>query len=174
MPVTRILSSVPARLPRAKPCRRGQVWQWDGVQFEILSPQTTDRNHGNNDSCVLAISSDFGTVLVPGDIERQQENWLVAQYGEGLRSDVLVAPHHGSRTSSTSAFIEQVSPGQVLLSVGYRNRYRHPNKGVVDRYLESGSHLLSSPTTGAIEIVFGNAGAKLQTYRQRQRRYWFD
>lgn len=174
MPVRRILSSVPQRFHGATACHRGQVWRWDEVQFEILSPQIMDRHHRNNNSCVLRISSPSGTALIPGDIERRREKWLLAQYGEGLRSDVLVAPHHGSRTSSTRTFIGQVKPELVLLPVGYRNRYRHPNQKVVNRYIESGSRLLDSPASGAIEIKFSESGKEIRAYRQQQRRYWFD
>jgi len=173
-PVTRILSSIPARFPRAKACHRGQTWRWDGVQFEILSPQTTDPPHRNNNSCVLRVSSALGNALIPGDIERKREKWLATQYAESLGSDVLVAPHHGSRTSSTRAFIDQVAPELVLIPAGYRNRYHHPNQKVINRYIESGSRLLGSPAAGAVEVAFSKSGKKIRAYRQQQRRYWFD
>lgn len=172
--VDRILSSIPARFPRAQRCHRGQQWQWDGVRFEILSPQSRDRAHENNNSCVLKITAAFGSVLIPGDIERERETWLIEKSGHTLRSNVLIVPHHGSRTSSSTDFINNVRPEIVLFPVGYRNQYRHPSGKVVSRYVRAGSQLLLSPRTGAVEITFGSEGRKIAIYRQQKRRYWFD
>ncbi len=172
--VDRILSSIPKRFPRGQACHRGQEWQWDGVRFEILSPQSRDRAHKNNNSCVLKITAASGSVLIPGDIEREREAWLIEESGPDLKSDVLIAPHHGSRTSSTSEFIDFVGPNLTLFPTGYRNRYRHPNGEVVDRYVSSGSQILMSSQTGAIEITFSGKGRKIAIYRRQKRRYWFN
>ncbi|MFV1996397.1 MAG: DNA internalization-related competence protein ComEC/Rec2 [Acidiferrobacterales bacterium] len=174
MRVNRILSSVPARFPRGQQCYEGQQWQWDGVGFEILSPQLEDPFDKNNNSCVLRISTRFGSVLIPGDIEREREAWLIQKNGPDLKSDFLIAPHHGSRTSSTNGFVDLVNPGMVLFPVGYRNRYRHPNRNVIDRYVVSGSQILLSPETGAIEISISRDGWKVEKYRHQKRRYWFN
>lgn len=174
MRVDRILSSVPARFPQGQLCYEGQQWQWDGVWFEILSPQPEDPYDKNNNSCVLRISTLSGSVLIPGDIEREREDWLIQEYGSDLKSDFLIAPHHGSRTSSTGGFIDLVDPDMVLFPVGYRNRYRHPNRNVIDRYVDSGSQILLSPETGAIEISISRAGWRVEKYRLQKRRYWFN
>ncbi|MEE8387704.1 MAG: DNA internalization-related competence protein ComEC/Rec2 [Acidiferrobacterales bacterium] len=172
--VDRILSSVPARFPRGQHCHRGQHWQWDGVRFEILSPLSRDRTHKNNNSCVLKITAAAGSALIPGDIEREREAWLIEQSGSDLKSDVLIVPHHGSRTSSTTDFIDNVRAEIVLFPVGYRNRYRHPNRKVFSRYVRSGSQMLISPRTGAVEITFSSKDRKIAIYRQQKRRYWFN
>ena len=172
--VDKILSSVPARFPRGQRCHRGQHWQWDGVRFEILSPLSGERFNKNNNSCVLKITAASGSALIPGDIERQREAWLIEETGPDLKSDVLIVPHHGSRTSSTNDFIDSVRPEIALFPVGYRNRYRHPNRQVVSRYARSGSQMLMTPQTGAIEITFGSKGRKIAIYRQQKRRYWFN
>lgn len=174
MTVNTLLSSVPERFQRGQPCYQGQKWQWDGVRFEILSPPAGDNYGKNNNSCVLKIFASTGSALIPGDIEREREAWLIQNYRSDLNSDVLVAPHHGSRTSSTSAFIDLVGPDMVLFPVGYRNRYRHPSHSVIDRYSDSGSQILLSPETGAIEIEFSHSGRGVEKYRQQNRRYWFN
>lgn len=172
--VRTLLTSVPNKFSRGQFCARGSRWQWDGVRFEILSPNIGDNQPENNNSCVLKITSEYGSTLIPGDIERKREIWLVQEYGDGLRADVLIVPHHGSRTSSTQGFIDEVRPTTALFPVGYRNRYRHPNQKVVSRYVDTGGQLLMSPETGAIEILFTANGRNIIQYRQINRRYWFN
>jgi competence protein ComEC len=112
-------------------------------------------------------------VLLPGDIEAPAEGALVARWGEGLRSDVLVTPHHGSKTSSTDAFVASVHPRWVLYPVGYRNRYHHPHPGVRARYDDIEARSFASPSAGAIEVHLGPAGTVVSAYRQSHRRYWY-
>ena len=122
-----MLSSVPDKLPAATLCQSGQTWNWDEVEFTMMNPITIGSSRANNDSCVLQIRSQYGIVLLPADIEARAERQLIARWDARLRSDVLVAPHHGSKTSSTPEFIDAVAPRFVLFPVGYRNRHRHPN-----------------------------------------------
>ncbi|MDO8705695.1 MAG: DNA internalization-related competence protein ComEC/Rec2 [Sulfuricaulis sp.] len=174
LPVARVLSSVPEELSAAQPCRSGQTWSWDGVDFAMLNPNTAaGSSRGNNDSCVLQVRSRYGTVLLPADIEAKAERQLIEQWGSRLRSDVLVAPHHGSKTSSTPEFIETVAPRYVLFPVGYRNHYHHPNPAVVERYVERGIAMRDSPTAGALEFHLTAAGLEATAYRARHRRYWY-
>lgn len=172
--VTRVLSSVPARLPTAESCYQGQQWYWDRVQFQVISPPRVGTPEGNNGSCVLHISSRYGSALLPGDIEREQEQWLIAEYGNRLAATVLVVPHHGSRTSSSPGFVKTVSPAVALFPVGYRNRYHHPNPGVVDRYRIVGSRVLATSIAGAISVSARDQGLlRVRQYRQQHRRFWF-
>jgi competence protein ComEC len=174
LPVAQVLSSVPEELSAAQPCRSGQTWNWDGVDFAMLNPITAaGSGRGNNDSCVLQVRSRYGTVLLPGDIEAKAERQLIEQWGGQLRSDVLVAPHHGSKTSSTPEFIETVAPRYVLFPVGYRNRYRHPNPAVAARYLERDITMRDLPTSGALEFHLTAGGLEATAYRARHRRYWY-
>ena len=174
LPVAQVLSSVPEELPAAQPCRSGQTWSWDGVDFAMLNPNTAaGSTRANNNSCVLQVRSRYGTVLLPADIEAKTERQLIEQWGNRLRSDVLVAPHHGSKTSSTPEFIETVAPRYVLFPVGYRNRYRHPNPAVAARYLERGITMHDSPTSGALEFHLTAGGLEATAYRTRHRRYWY-
>jgi competence protein ComEC len=123
-------------------CEAGQRWTWDGVHFEVLHPSAQDYlaqppPKPNALSCVLRISGRTASALLAGDIERPQEVALLARQGEGLdhlRSTVLLAPHHGSKTSSSAEFLAAVQPAVVLVQVGYRNRYGHPAPEVLARY----------------------------------------
>lgn len=173
LPVGVVLSSVPDKLPAATLCQSGQTWNWDEVEFTMMNPITIGSSRANNDSCVLQIRSQYGIVLLPADIEARAERQLIARWGARLRSDVLVAPHHGSKTSSTPEFIDAVAPRFVLFPVGYRNRHRHPNVTVVRRYMERGVHWRDSPSSGALEFSLDADGVNYSAYRERHRRYWY-
>lgn len=153
-------------------CRPGTKWQWDGVEFVVHGPGGTSRRR-NDASCVLAVRGAHGTLLLPGDIERSGERALLARAGARLRADVLVAPHHGSRSSSSEAFVQAVRPRYVLFPVGYRNRHRHPHPAVVERYRALGASLYDSPSAGAVELRVRADGVHASAYRERHRRYWF-
>ena len=137
-----------------KPCLQGQRWTWDGVAFEVLHPLEGDAAQArrpNALSCVLRItaSGDSAPVaLLVGDIEAPQEQALLAR-GAPLRADVLLVPHHGSKTSSTAAFLEAVQPRTALVQAGYRNRFGHPAPDVFDRYRERGIQVVESARCGA-------------------------
>jgi len=173
MPVRQIVSSVPERLPNAIKCTPDQSWQWDNVKFTLLYPNKNDHSNGNNLSCVLKVESLFGSILLTGDIEKRAEKLLVQRYGDALNSTVLVAPHHGSNTSSTSSFIEHVSPTIVLFPIGYKNRYRFPHKAVLQRYTKNNSQLFSSAEHGAIRIEFNKTkNYQPTTWRQINKKSW--
>ncbi len=172
--VRRVLSSEPEPdLPiAADVCLRGMHWRWDDVEFEIVHPTTEPLGKLNNRSCVLRVRSRYGSVLLPGDIEKRGEKYLLTQQEE-LSANVLVAPHHGSKTSSHEAFIEAVYPTHVVFPVGYRNRFHHPHPTVVDRYKESGARLWDSASGGALEFRFDASGIHGAAYREGHKRYWF-
>ena len=172
MPVHHILSSVPERLPHAQYCRLGQRWRWDGVDFAILGP-VDGVFTGNNACCILSVVSHYGKILLPGDIEAKAETDLTRRLGPGLASDILVAPHHGSKTSSTLPFITLIKPAVVLFPFGYLNRYHHPNADVVARYRLEGAQLYDSPAAGAIQVRLGADGTIISQYRKDHARYWF-
>lgn len=172
VPAGRVESSLPELSALARPCAAGDRWQWDGVLFEYLNPPDGVTSRHNNASCVLKITSRHGSVLLPGDIEARAEHRLVGEFGERLATDVLVAPHHGSKTSSTGEFLRQVRPRHVLFPVGYRNRFHHPHPSVVQRYLALDAERHDSPASGAIELRFTEAGMAIRHARERERRYW--
>jgi competence protein ComEC len=172
IPVSQVLSSVPERLENAENCLRGQVWEWDNVHFEILHPEPDSRLAGNNLSCVLRIESLYGSAIIPGDIAAKAERSLMQQGKEKLRADLLVVPHHGSKTSSTESFLEAVRPRVALLPVGYRNRYHHPHPKIVARYRERNIVIEDSAASGAITVELGKQGQRMNRYRETRRRYW--
>ena len=110
-------------------------------------------------------------VLLTGDIEEPQERALVLRAAHQLRADVLLAPHHGSGTSSTPEFLDAVAPSVALFQVGYRNRYHHPKASVVDRYHERGIRVLRSDLSGAISLRVEPGGIVLRQACETAR-YW--
>ena len=160
-------------------CHAGQNWVWDGVIFEVLHPMLEsidDPNiKDNNKSCVLRISSQHGSVLLTGDIELPAEREILARNTDGLKSDVLIVPHHGSKTSSTSVFVQAVGAKQAIFTVGYLNRFKHPKPLIEKRFDESGAQLLRSDYQGALLLNFSkNQAIKTIAWRQAQPKYWHD
>ena len=159
------------------PCAAGQGWDWDGGRFDFLHPRAashaSEAGKPNDRSCVLKIASAHGTLLLAGDIEARAENELLERAAGKLRADVLVVPHHSSRTSSTQEFIAAVQPRWALLSVGYRNRFGHPSAEVVERYSAVGAQLLRTDRGGALLVRLEAAGIGVQAYRELRPRYWY-
>jgi len=176
IPVSAIYSSVPDWAERAggSYCQAGQHWHWDGVDFKMLSPGTEPFKAENDNSCVLQISTARQRLLLTGDIQQSAENWLVARYGDALASSVLVAPHHGSKTSSSSGFLRQVRPALVLIPAGYKNRFGFPHAAVLRRYEALRIKSLGTAETGAISLKTAGAVRDVELARQRLRKYWMD
>jgi competence protein ComEC len=176
--VKRLLTSVPDKIlweqGKVESCVAGQAWQWDGVRFEILYPMRDQPYRGNDASCVLRVQTGKEALLLTGDIEKRSEALLLEQEGDQLPADILVAPHHGSNTSSTEGFLRATQPRYVLFPVGYRNRYGFPRRPVVERYEAQGTTLLDSAHYGAISFHLDALPgmAPPETYRQAARRYW--
>jgi len=160
--------------PHIVPCRDGIQWHWDGVDFRVLHPPQAGKVSDNNESCVLKISNTGGAILLTGDIEHAAERRLLRDHADKLHADVLVVPHHGSRSSSSEAFIEAVKPRYALFSVGYRNRFGLPAKAVVTRYERNGAYLLFSDQSGAIGFrLTPEEGIEGPTsYREEARHFW--
>lgn len=156
-------------------CEKGERWVWDEVAFEMLHPSVGMTYAGNDSSCVLRIEAGEQSVLLPGDIEVGAERRLLQQQGTALTSDVLIAPHHGSRTSSSERFLEVVQPSVVLYSAGYRSQFGHPASEVVARYDALGAVPYNTALSGALTLRLGEvSGSMVPTeFRSNHRRYWF-
>jgi competence protein ComEC len=165
-------------------CLAGQNWTWDGVRFEMLHPTPSiydiPGQKPNGRSCTLKVSAGGVSMLLAGDIEAPQESLLLSGMPQRLPSTVLLAPHHGSGTSSTPDFLDAVAPQIAVFQVGYRNRYRHPKAEVDQRYAARGIRRLRSDVDGAVMLEFptgaggGAAGAVgVETHRLTRKRYWF-
>lgn len=188
-----VLQSVPvawvlSTLPDADPllfytdhdlrCQAGLGWTWDGVRFDVLHPPPGSDavlKKDNDRSCVIRISTSAGSLLLPADIELRGEQVLLAAHGDKLASDVLVAPHQGSRTSSTREFVAAVAARAVIFPAGYRNRFGHPHEAVVARYRSTAARLYRTDLDGAVRIdLLPGGGMTLQGHRSVYRRYWHD
>ncbi len=157
-------------------CEAGQSWSWDGAAFEMLHPSAASYDSTkwkpNARSCTLKVTLGGRALLLPGDIEAVQETELVEGGAQQLRAEVLLAPHHGSGTSSTPAFLQAVQPQIALFQVGYRNRYRHPKPEIYERYGEMGIKRLRSDGSGAVALHFAD-GLEVTEYRREHARYWY-
>ncbi|WP_409574624.1 DNA internalization-related competence protein ComEC/Rec2 [Variovorax sp. KBS0712] len=177
-PQAALLSSIEAGHPLqalrpARRCEAGQRWTWDGVDFEVLFPFDSDYlgfTRPNAVSCVLRIGNGRATVLLAGDIERLQEAALVSRT-PGLSADVLLVPHHGSKTSSSEVFLDAVRPRIALVQAGYRSRFGHPAPEVVARYVERGVRVVGSPRCGAAHWASPTPD-ELKCERAHDLRYW--
>ncbi|MCB5188418.1 DNA internalization-related competence protein ComEC/Rec2 [Methylobacillus caricis] len=182
VPIDWVLSSLPedkAELERIRrlSCHAGQTWLWDGVRFEILYPAegTISRQKTNNRSCVLRIQSAAGSILLPGDIERGAENELLDRVPQQLPTDIMIAPHHGSKTSSIPRFVNETTPKAVIFAMGYRNRFNHPRPEVVARYEALGAISYRSDWDGAVIMDFKQEqGIVMTRWREKVKRYWHD
>jgi len=155
-------------------CQRGQSWQWDGVDFEVLHPIHQHYSKRNNYSCVLRISDQKHSVLITGDIEKKAENALLNHQHDKLNTRVMLVPHHGSKTSSSLDFLQAVDAELAIYSSGYLNRYRFPRPEIVARYDSLGIKQLNTAKSGHIAVLFDKKSPKykIQRYRQQYRRYW--
>jgi competence protein ComEC len=177
------------------PCAAGQRWQWDGVEFAMLWPDAGPlQGKPNAHCCVLRVATLPGAAsqsvthdrtaqppiaaLLSADIEAPAERVLLTRDRGALRAQVLVVPHHGSKTSSTEPFLDSVEPSIALFQVGYRNRFHHPNVGVFERYKARHIELARSDSDGAVRVdaspAARGAALTLERYRDTQRRYWMD
>jgi len=168
-----------ATLPKERmKCFAGQNWHWDGVKFEVLYPDLTsydDAEMKDNDrSCVIKVSSESGSLLLTGDIEKAAENALLANETD-LQSDVLISPHHGSKTSSSVAFLQAVQASHVAITNGYLNRFGHPKPMIEQRYLAQLSKVYRSDYHGALQIRFSSKQTiQVNAWRNVHPKYWHD
>ena len=182
---------VPHKVHGVRPCGKGQAWEWDGVKFQVLWPERRDfsgkghgkgsgkgygKGHSNNRSCVLLISYHNQHILLPGDIERVAESRLLREGAfAGLpRLTLLVAPHHGSNTSSSRAFLQALKPGHVVFSAGYKHHFGHPHPKVMARYQMLGTQQWQTALSGALVFRWHEQGElAISETRHKSRRYWF-
>jgi competence protein ComEC len=176
LPVGRVFAGESAGLPAGTlRCAKGVSWQLDGVHFRFLYPLPRTAASGNDASCVLQVSTGRYRLLLPGDIERKAERHLL-EAGMPGPVDVVIAPHHGSTTSSTAAFVRALRPSLVLVSAGYRNRWSLPDETVVERWERAGATVVSTAASGAIRFAMCREQGISPILREReeQRRIWHE
>ncbi len=164
-------SSVDPRPEQADLCSAGHSWAWDGVRFEVLHPRSSFIGDDNDSSCVVRVQGSAGSVLLTGDIELAGEAMLLQT---GLApSDVVVIPHHGSRTSSSQDFVDALSPKVAIVAAGYRNRWGLPKADVIERWRQAGARTYSTSKSGAIELSLrADRVIQVREHRRASRRYW--
>jgi len=153
-------------------CRAGQKWTLGALSISVLSPFLQGKNDNNN-SCVLQIRDPYNSLLLTGDIEKKQERIIVKKYGHKLASDLLFAPHHGSKHSSSISFIKMVAPQWVIFSAGFMNRWNFPAEEVKLRYKNQSVKMENSGLNGFIRFKMEKGQINMQTYREDLAPYWY-
>lgn len=151
---------------------RPQTINWQDLHLTILAPLHVEK--GNNGSCVIQVSGNNQRVLLTGDIEAKIEKKLGIKYGDKLASNVLIVPHHGSKTSSTSTFINHISPEIALFAAGFNNQYGFPKSAIVKRYHDRNIKTLGVGNSGQITITFFENDWQVHTYRQDFAPFWYN
>lgn len=172
MPVSTTLRGPSVDSATGDICRQGERWTWDDVEFTILHPSPETAAQHNDSSCVLRIRGRAGSALLTGDIEADAEAKLAAAGLE--RTDVVVAPHHGSRTSSSAEFVRALQPQVTVFSAGYRNRWGFPKPEVLERWRDAGARTLNTAESGGVELMFAESEApiRIREHRRTRVRYW--
>ena len=155
-----------------------QSYNWQGLLIDVYWPKSANiENLSRNDSsCVMRISNELGSVLLTGDISKRAEKQLVLQHNKGeidLRANIILAPHHGSMSSSSDTFIEAVGAKYVAFSSGFLNRYRFPRPEIVSRYLNDGATAHVTSISGQISYIFSPQGIKVEQIRQTKLKAWY-
>jgi competence protein ComEC len=157
-----------------RPCRAGLSWAWDGVRFSVLHPAQDFHGGKNDGSCVMLIEGPGGRVLLTGDIEARGERALLGRHAR-LPVDVVIAPHHGSRTSSGAPLVAATRPAWVVFSTNWRNRWGFPAESVVERWQGAGAMPLSTERHGEVKLRFDRQGPRPPVVRrQLDCRPWLD
>lgn len=171
--INNILSSSPQKVPNSQPCYAGQSWGYDGVSFTLINPPKNPYKKGNNNSCVLRIDNGKHRLLLTGDIEKQAEKTLSHDPNtrKNIKADILLVPHHGSKTSSTHVFLNAVNPSIALNSSGYQNRFRHPHPTVKSRYLTNNIRWLDTQCAGQITLLISDK-ITVKQHRPNSKKYW--
>ncbi len=159
----------------ASQCLAGQTWIWGEVFFDVLHPTPAFAEQGgNNASCVVRVKAGKTVLLLTGDIEEEAERDILRRYADTnmLRADVLLVPHHGSKTSSSAGFVEAVAPHYAIVSSGYRNRFGHPHPAVIGRLEQAGAEVIEVALSGALEVSIGPSGLDMVSSRAETDYYW--
>ncbi|REL32247.1 DNA internalization-related competence protein ComEC/Rec2 [Thalassotalea euphylliae] len=165
---------------KTHPCQQGQTLDWQGLSLTMLWPEKRAAEH-NDDSCVVRISDGKASVLLTGDITKKVERQLIRDTsGLGLASDIVVAPHHGSKSSSSKDFIKHLNAKAVVFSAGYLNQWKMPSQQVVARYQDTNTQVFSTAHDGMVKFSmsatsgYEQKGWQVSTYRADISPYWFN
>lgn len=174
MDVRRVLKGPSVNTPgrAAETCVAGEKWSWDGVEFAVLHPSDAHDLARNNSSCVVEIRNAGASALIMGDVERESERDMLER-GVISSTEIVIAAHHGSRTSSTQPFVQATRPHHVIFSAGWGNRWGFPRPDVVQRWQAQGATTYTTFGSGAIEMLVTSQGvAHIGRYRFDHPHYW--
>jgi competence protein ComEC len=160
--------------PRYDELRRKRIV--NGVGLEILYPEkdfleqrgAEPWRSANNNSLVLKVSYGQHALLFPGDLLADGESAIGRLVPDALASTVLIAPHHGSKSSSTPGFINRVNPEIVIISAGWRNRFNFPHTEVLERYARRGSRIFRTDLDGAVRLISDGNTLRVRTTLSRE------
>lgn len=171
-PPRQLQAGQPQHYPNAQPCHGGQHWQWDGVHFELLTPKPHTHPNDNEHSCVLRVIAHGQALLITGDLGQQSEHQLIQQHGHALQSQFLLLGHHGSRSSTSTAWLDTVRPHTAIATTGFANSYGHPATVIRHRLSARQITLYTSAEHGCIDITLDgrNQPIQLQTPHLWQRK----
>ncbi|CNH21706.1 ComEC family competence protein [Yersinia pekkanenii] len=155
------------------PCKQGEVWQWQGLDFEVLWPRAQVANAQNNDSCVIRIDDGKHSLLLTGDLETQGERQLVKDFRAKLASTLLQVPHHGSNTSSTGPFLRAVKPELAFASAARYNQWHLPAKKVIKRYQKNSIIWRDTSVSGQLTVYFYSDSWQIKGYREQLMPRWY-
>jgi competence protein ComEC len=182
-----LLNNLEDRRVPSIPCRFGQQWSWDGVDFHIWHPhegtlfEERQTRKPNEMSCVLEIRNQNTSFWLTGDVEKQGEADITARLDQAALNDlkdkklIFMAPHHGSKTSSSQELLSALNPDQAFTQNGYRNRYGHPHPTVTARFQGMSIPFYQTPDTGAQVWTFYKKGHSLSRpifWREDYQRLW--
>jgi competence protein ComEC len=163
-------------------CQQNLDINWQGLRIKALWPDNVLKYNDNNASCVIKVSDQYHSILLPGDIDKSIEKRLLELYPKQLQSDILVAAHHGSNTSSSSGFIQTVAADYVIFSQGFMNRWRFPRQKVLDRFQQindkkgTQAQLFTTSDSGQVTFIMQYDSPKpiiVKTFRQDTYPYWY-
>jgi competence protein ComEC len=170
-PVRRLIAAPGSRLPADETCEAGKTWNWDGVAFHVVHPPAGFAGDNNDRSCALSVAGPGGTALLLADPESAAENALATQR---IAADVVLLPHHGSRTSSSAALVSAARARLGIASTGFGNRWGMPDPGVVARWRRAGVTVLDTATEGAITVRFPARPTAIEVESERRSRpHWW-
>lgn len=180
LPVARVISSTAAADPMfggraVERCTAGARWSDDAMEFTVLHPPAADyarRRTTNAMSCTVRVTTGAHQLLLTGDIGVAEEAAILARW-PGLAADWLAAPHHGSRSSSSAAWLAALGAREAVAQAGYRNRYGHPDTTVAARYAAHGIALRRTDHAGALQWrVQPDGTVRRSAWRTERVRYW--
>jgi len=151
-------------------CHDYPGWRWDGVEFEFI-PGAGQWSDTNNRSCVLLVKASQ-RILLPGDIERAREQQMVEDHARLLKAEILLVPHHGSATSSSTDFVQQVSPNYAIVTLSRNNRWGFPSAAVAAAYANAGVTLYRSDYDGAVRFDSSPEGLEVESANAVKTRIW--